>query len=111
MNALSQYKPMPTIPNALAGNIDIMHRPRAVGPDGSVSTVRSMSINVDGLEYLLPTVSEDGRIMSNEEAIQTFFQTKRHLGAFRTVQEANAYADRLHRQQEQLYLAKTENQR
>jgi len=111
MNPLGQFKPVLPPPNSLAGNIDIMHRPRAVGPDGSVSTVRSMSIGVDGLEYLIPTVSEDGRIMSNEEAIRTFFDTGRHLGAFRSERQANDFAERLHRQQEQLYLAKTENGR
>ena len=88
---------------AIPGNIDINARPVVRNPDGSISTVRSMSINVDGLEFLIPTVNEDGRIMNDQEAVQHFFTTKRHLGAFRTINQADTYANRLHEQQSRRY--------
>lgn len=85
------------------GNIDIGRRPVVKNPDGSISTVRSMSINVDGNEVLIPTVSEDGRVMSDDEAIRQFQQTGRNLGRFRNVQGATNYAERLHEQQAKQY--------
>lgn len=86
-----------------SGNIDLTNRPRVKNEDGSISTVRSMSANFDGQEVLLPTVSDDGRIMSDDEAIDQYLKTGKYLGKFNTVDEANAYADRLHGEQEQMY--------
>lgn len=74
------------------GNIDLDKRPQVQMPDGSFATVRSMSVNVDGLEYLIPTVSDDGRIMEDDEAFEAFRRTGRHLGAFRDPQSATDYA-------------------
>jgi hypothetical protein len=84
------------------GNIDVLNRPRVVNADGSASSVRSMSFGEGGREILVPTVSEDARILSDDEAIDQYRRTGRHLGMFDTPDSATAYAGRLHDQQESL---------
>lgn len=87
----------------VAGNIDLFNRPVARNKDGSISTVRSISIGTDQGEVLIPTVSPDGRVLSDDDAIAMYEKTGRHLGIFGTPQEATAYANELHKQQENLY--------
>ncbi|HDU2653336.1 TPA: DNA transfer protein [Yersinia enterocolitica] len=88
------------------GNIDIHNRPVVKNDDGSISTVRSISTNIDGREVLVPTVSDDGRIMSDDEAVDNFMRTGKHLGMFSNPDSATAYAERLHNQQADEYLPK-----
>lgn len=89
------------------GNIDLYNRPKLVNLDGSVSTVRSMSFNDGSGEILVPTIAfnQEGKpyLMSDDEAINRYYQTGEYLGKFKTVDQANEYADRLHRQQDHLY--------
>ena len=92
-----------------SGNIDLYNRPKVKNSDGSVSTVRSMSFNDNGMEVLIPTVSDDGRIMSADEAIRNYKKTGKYLGKFNTAEEANKYAINLHNAQAQIYTS--ENQR
>ena len=84
------------------GNIDIANRPVAHNKDGSISTVRSISISVDGKEVLIPTVI-NGKVVSNQAAIDHYMKTKQNLGSFSSVAAANKYAVGLHDQQAKMY--------
>jgi hypothetical protein len=85
------------------GNIDLNNRPVIKNLDGSISTVRSFSTNIDGNEVLLPTISPEGENWSNQQAIQNYLTTGKHLGIFSTPEDATEYALKLHKDQEQMY--------
>jgi hypothetical protein len=86
------------------GNINILARPQVKLPDGSIATVRSLSFSDDtGNEILIPTVSPDGKIMSEREAIDYYYKTGQHLGKFKTPDAASSYAEKLHQQQAKYY--------
>lgn len=84
------------------GNLDLANRPQVINPDGSVSTVRSMSVDFDGKTYLLPTVIGN-KIVSDDEAIKHFQDTGEHLGVFDNPDNATNYAKLLHYQQDLAY--------
>lgn len=77
------------------GNIDLDNRPKVKNKDGSISTVRSMSIGIGNKEYLIPTVVKD-KVVSDEEAVKEFKKTGKHLGAFDSPENASKYAEGLH---------------
>lgn len=87
------------------GNIDLTNRPIVKNKDGTISTVRSLGVNIDGKEILLPTVI-NGKIVSDEEAIKEYKRTGKHLGIFTTPEASTRYAEKLHRDQEKLYKGK-----
>lgn len=84
------------------GNIDIHHRPVAHNADGSISTVRSISIGTDAGEVLIPTVV-GGKVVSDAAAIRHYKATGEHLGIFKDAAAADAYAESLHEQQAREY--------
>lgn len=90
------------------GNIDLANRPVHKNADGSISTVRSISLTVDGSKaVVIPTVSPDGDILSNEDAVDLYRKTKQHLGVFESEDAANSYAQTLHEQQAEMYVGQT----
>ena len=87
------------IPVDYTGNINLANRPVVQNPDGSVSTTRSMSFNEDGKEVLIPTVSQNGTIMSPRQAIDEYHRTGQNFGLFNNVADANNMAQQIHNQQ------------
>jgi hypothetical protein len=80
------------------GNIDLHNRPVVKNPDGSISTVRSITVGFGDKTYVLPTVV-GGKVVGDEEAIAHFRKTGEHLGAFKRLEDAEAYSQRLHQEQ------------
>jgi hypothetical protein len=85
------------------GNVDIANRPIIKNPDGSSSTVFSMSFDVDGKEVLVPGVGDGKtyplRKLTTQEALDQYKKTGKQLGVFNSPKEADAYAEKLHEDQ------------
>lgn len=81
------------------GNIDLGNRPQVKNADGSISTVKSIGVEIDGKEVLLPTISSDGKSLTTDEAIAEYKRTGKHLGKFSDPASADKYAQSLHEQQ------------
>lgn len=99
----------PKKPNYGLGNIDLNDRPTIKNPDGSISTVFSMSFtNDDGSAVLVPGVRKGlDRKMTADEALQWYQKTGEYLGKFKSEDEANKYAETLHEDQAAQYLPQT----
>lgn len=86
------------------GTIDLATRPIVHNPDGSISTVASMSIGTDDGEVLIPTIGQRGEVMNPQQAIEEYDRTGYHLGIFENELSANDYARRLHESQANEYV-------
>lgn len=84
------------------GNIDLNARPVVKNADGSISTVRSITIEDGGKAILIPTVVGN-KVVSNADAISNYKKTGDNLGVFSSEKLANAYAEGLHEQQAKAY--------
>ena len=85
------------------GNIDLNNRKVLKNRDGSISTEQSISFgDDDGNEILVPTII-NGKKVSNREAIKHYYKTGENLGIFKSVEEADKYAQKLHNRQNRYY--------
>ena len=82
------------------GNIDLSKRPVVRNKDGSISTLLTTGFGIaeggKDVEVLIPLVSDNGKIMTREEAIEKYKKDGKHLGKFRTIADASRYAEQLH---------------
>lgn len=94
-------QPLPVPGMVAPGNIDLAQRPVVHNADGTVSTLRSISVNVDGVETLIPTLDLEGRQLTDDQAIAHYQRTGQHLGQFDTPAHATAFAAQLSQRQGQ----------
>lgn len=96
------------------GNIDLTDRPIYVNPDGKISTVDSIGIEVDGKHIVIPTIVKDengkAKRLTDNEAIEHYNKTGEYLGMFDNQKEADEYAQNLHIEQDAYYKNPNENQ-
>lgn len=87
------------------GNIDLDSRPVVKTPTGGYATVRSASFGMpDGYEYLLPSVTQDGRMLWwGPDIVKEYQKTGQYLGKFKDPYSADEYAQALHEAQERQY--------
>lgn len=83
-----------------AGNIDLHSRPIYKNEDGTISTVDSVTYEVDGKYVVLPTIVRDeygkAKRLSEDEIFEHYIKTGEYLGIFDSLETANGYANALH---------------
>jgi hypothetical protein len=83
----------------IRGNIDLTNRPQHTNPDGSISTVRTISFGEDDFEVLIPTIADDGTLLTDDQAIALYHSTGKFFGKFDNSDDADVYSVALHNQQ------------
>ena len=94
------------------GNIDLYNRPIYKNADGTISTVDSVTYQIDDKFVVLPTIVRDTngnakRLNTDEEILAHYQKTGEYLGEFDTLEDANGYATKLHSAQAYYYDNKT----
>lgn len=90
---------IPNFPGILSpGNIDLENRPEIRNEDGSTSTVMSMTVGLDGGKVALIPRIVKGQVLSPEQAIEFFKETKQHMGIFGSQEAADQYDMQMHNQ-------------
>lgn len=79
------------------GNTPLNNRPELRNPNGTTSTMSTASFGTDKGETLIPTVV-NGKRLSNDDALGNYEKTGQHMGIFDTPENADNYAESMHRQ-------------
>ena len=73
--------------------LDVSDRVGWANLDGTKSSILTISIGIGpGMEALIPTIAPDGQRLTEDQAVDRFFQTGEHLGIFATPDSATIYA-------------------
>jgi hypothetical protein len=85
------------------GNLDITKRPNIDNHDGTHSSTFSISFGTDKGEVLVPGVGDGKnyplRKLTPKEALDQYHKTGGNFGTFKTIKDANTYAEKLHEDQ------------
>ena len=86
---------------SVQGNIDLSKRPVVINGDGaSISTLMSKGFTFEEGEkevhVLLPTISPEGKRWTDDEAVEAYKKTGKHLGKFDSQGTSDSYAQTLH---------------
>lgn len=83
------------------GNIDLNKR-KVLKDGGDIKTENSITIGADGKHIIIPTVV-DGVQLSEDDAIDHFFDTGEHLGMYDDAAQADKMANNIHIRQGNYY--------
>ncbi len=76
-------------------------RKAVLNKDKSISSERTITVEMDGKHYVLPTII-DGKQLSEKDAVDYAVKNKSFLGSFDTAEEAKTYAENRSRQSDLL---------
>lgn len=96
-------KPVYSIPEdpapeglAVPGNVNMAARKVFVGEDRKAKILMPITVPVVGGQYaVVPSVDEDGTVLTKYQAISKYMETKQHLGVFETEEAARDYAGKI----------------